>query len=63
MSLRFTRKKIVLWQNIIFGSFSVFLYLNEEETIQQVRLIKYLENEIPLSTSNKAKKPKKGAKT
>ena len=36
-------------------SFSLFFYLNEEELIQQVCLIKYIENKIYNSTSDKSK--------
>ena len=43
----------------IFGIF----YLNKEQLIQQVCLIKYVENEISSSTSHKIKKQKKQAKT
>ena len=46
--------------------FCIF-YLNEKELNQQVRLIKYVENEISNSTSHKSKNKKKkrerGAKT
>ena len=45
--------------------FRIF-YLNEKELNQQVRLIKYVENEISNSTSHKKQKQKKrerGAKT
>ena len=43
------------------GQFLYFLYLNEKELNQQVGLIKYVENEIPNSTSHK--KRERGTKT
>ena len=38
------------------GHFLYFFYLNEKELNQQVGLIKYVENEIPNSTSHKKKR-------
>ena len=43
--------------------FLYFLNLNEVELIQQVGLMKYIENEISNSTSHKTTKKKCGAKT
>ena len=43
-------------------SFSVFFIFNKEELIQQVRLNKYIKNEILNSTTYKIKKQKKSSK-
>ena len=62
LSLEFKRKILsFVGNNLSFNlkyvcSFSVFFYLNEEELIQLICLIKYIENEISNSTSQKNKR-------